>query len=118
MPQSHWRNGERTALVRCQISQNRTVAVQFLRAPYGRRRFFTYRTRRWKVLARCYKCSRHRTMFQPQTASHGRLTVTVENTIRFVDDIFGPSNRAATVRSPYDYGMKILMMYGHRAIMV
>ena len=47
----------------------RTVAVRFLRAPYGRRSFFTHRTMPLEVLTRSYNFSRRRTMFQPQTAS-------------------------------------------------
>ena len=39
MPQSQMPYGDRTAPVRCQILQNRTVAARFLRAPYSRSSF-------------------------------------------------------------------------------
>ena len=47
---------------------------------------FTHRTMPREVLTRSYNFSRHRTMFQPKTASYGR--------------------RTATVRSPQDYPCK------------
>ena len=104
MPQSHLSYSDRMAPVRCQILQmygRRTIAVRLLRAPFGRRSFFAHRTMPREVLTRRYNFSRHRTMFQPQTASHGRRTGNRSGTVRFLDGILSPSNRTVTVRSPY-----------------
>ena len=107
MPQSQVPYGDRTAPVRCQILQNRTVTV---RTPYdfcGHRTvavaFSTHRTMHREVLTRRYNCLMHRTMFQLQTASYGRRAVAVE-----------------IVRAPYDFSMAfwspqiVRSPYGHR----
>ena len=130
MPQSHVPYGDRTAPVRCQILQNRTVTVRSYDF-YGHRTvavaFFTHRTMRREVLTRRYNFLMHRTMFQLQTASCGRRR-NCTGPVRFFNGIFGPlksygrrtvtvglwhgnlsavrspcGRRTVTVRSPYGY---------------
>ena len=107
MPQSQMPYGDRTAAVRCQI-------YKIVRPPYGHRSFFTHCTMPLEVLTRSSNFSRHRTMFQPQTASYGRRTVAAGLSLQ--TKIRG--HRTVAVRSPHDLGTVILTSYGDRTVAV
>ena len=130
MPQSKVPYGYRAAAVRCLILQNCTAAVRWPYDFYGHRTvavaFFTHRTMPLEVLTRSYNFSRHRTMFQPQTASYGRRTATVQwpfgdRTVAaglFLQNLRASyGRRTVTVRSPYGHrtaAMRAMQNYSRK----
>ena len=125
MPQSQMPYGDRTAAVRCQILQNRTAAVRSPYDFYGHRTvavaFFTHRTMPLEVLTRSYNFSRHRTMFQPQTASYGRRTAAVRRPYGDRTVAAGLSLQRANisiVRLPYGHRTIMATSYGDRTVAV